>query len=66
MKQPQPVHKCDSLCGVEIGTTAPGGASLGNVMKEKGDTGPAQGAKALPNQLPSPAKGGGGSTEQPQ
>jgi hypothetical protein len=66
MKMKQPVHKTDGRCGVECNPAAPGGSSLGSVMKQHGDTGPAKGAKALPNKLKAPMKAGGGPTEQPQ
>ena len=63
----QPVHKCGSLCKVESDTPAPGGPSLGSVMKQKGDqSGPSPQSKSLPNRMPSPRSGGGGKTEQPQ
>lgn len=59
-------YKCGSLCKVECNPPAKGGPSLASVMPMKGNTGPAKGAKALPNRMPSPKSGGGGKTEQPQ
>ena len=71
MIKPQPVHRCGSLCKVECDPPAPGGPSLGSVMKEYGDQkGAMPGQKPLPEVMPMPyknAKGAsGGRTEQPQ
>jgi hypothetical protein len=41
----QPVHSTDSHCKSEGKTSAPGGPSLGGVMKQKGDTGARPGEK---------------------
>jgi len=63
----QQVHKTDGMCGVECNPTAPGGKSLGNVMKQHGNqTGPGKGQKHHAK-MPMPMKAAPGvKREQPK
>jgi hypothetical protein len=56
MKHDKNVHSTDSLARNEVSVIAPGGPSLGSVMKLRTDNSPEKGAKALPNVLPMPPK----------